>query len=68
MTTTPLRQPSVRSLALPVIAGGAAALALAIWNLATSPDPGLLVGLVVLLVAAAFAEAFPVPLEPSGEV
>ncbi len=68
MTTTPLRQPSVRSLALPVIVGGAAALALAIWTLATSPDPGLLVGLVMLLVAAALAEAFPVPLEPAGEV
>src|SRR4029078_2494861 len=68
MTTTRLRQSTVRSLALPVIAGGASALALAIWTLATSPEPGILVGLVVLLAAAAFAEAFPVPLEPSGEV
>ena len=68
MKTTPLRQSSVRSIALPVIAGGATALALAIWTLATSPDPSTLVGLIVLLAAAAFAEAFPVPLEPSGEV
>src|ERR1044072_2220086 len=68
MTTTGLRQSSVRSLALPVIAGGASALALAIWTLATSPEPTFLVGLAGLLAAAAFAEAFPVPLEPSGEV
>ena len=68
MTTTRLRQPSVRSLALPGIAGGASALALAVWSLATSPDPNLLIGLIPLLVAAAFAEAFPVPLEPAGEV
>jgi diguanylate cyclase (GGDEF)-like protein/putative nucleotidyltransferase with HDIG domain len=68
MTTTRLRQPSIRSLALPVIAGGAATLALAVWNLAMSPDPSLAVGLIALLVAATFAEAFPVPLEPTGEV
>src|ERR1044072_7598737 len=68
MTTTGLRQSSVRSLALPVIAGGASALALAIWPLAPSPEPSFLVGLCVLLAAAAFAEAFPVPLEPAGEV
>jgi len=66
--TTRLRQPSIRSIAVPVIAGGATALALAIWTLATSPDPNLLVGLIALLVAAALAEAFPVPLEPAGEV
>jgi len=66
--TTRLRQPSIRSIAIPVIAGGATALALAIWTLATDPDPNLLVGLVALLVASALAEAFPVPLEPAGEV
>src|SRR5262245_51136042 len=66
--TTPLRQPSIRSIALPVIAGGASALALAIWTLATEADLSLVVGLVALLVAAALAEAFPVPLEPAGEV
>ncbi len=68
MNTTRLRQPSIRSIALPVIAGGAAALALAIWTLATSPDPSLVVALIALLAAATFAEAFPVPLEPAGEV
>ncbi len=68
MTTTRLRQPSIRSLALPVIAGGASAFALATWTLATSPDPGLVLGVFALLVAATFAEAFPVPLEPTGEV
>jgi diguanylate cyclase (GGDEF)-like protein/putative nucleotidyltransferase with HDIG domain len=68
MKTTRLRQPSIRSIALPVIGGGAAALALAIWTLATSPDPGLVVALIALLAAATFAEAFPVPLEPAGEV
>jgi diguanylate cyclase (GGDEF)-like protein len=66
--STPLRQPSIRSIALPVITGGATALALAIWTLATEADPSLVAGLVALLVAAALAEAFPVPLEPAGEV
>jgi diguanylate cyclase (GGDEF)-like protein len=68
MTTTPLRQPRIPSLLLPVITGGVSALALALWTLATSPDPHLAVGLLALLAAGAFAEAFPVPLEPAGEV
>lgn len=68
MTTTPLRQPPLRSLLLPVIGGGVTALALALWSLALSPDPHLAVGLIALLAGAAFAEAFPVPLEPAGEV
>ena len=68
MTTTQLRQPSIRSLALPVIAGGVSALVLALWTLANDPNPYLVVGLLALLAAAAFAEAFPVPLEPAGEV
>ena len=68
MKTTNLRQPSIRALALPVIAGGMTALALAVWTLATTADPELVVGLLALIAAATFAEAFPVPLEPAGEV
>ncbi|MBA2615169.1 MAG: diguanylate cyclase [Actinobacteria bacterium] len=59
----------VLPVAAPVIAAGVAAVLAAALTFATG-DWGLAVigGLIVLLGASAFAEAFPVPLEPAGYV
>ena len=68
-TVTNLRHTSVYGVAAPVLTAGAATLAGASYALVTSaPSLSTLVGVGALLLAAAFAEAFPVPLEPAGEV
>jgi diguanylate cyclase (GGDEF)-like protein/putative nucleotidyltransferase with HDIG domain len=55
--------------AVPVILAGATLVLLALVNLAlAAPGFVMLGGLAALLVAALFAEAFPVPLEPAGYV
>jgi diguanylate cyclase (GGDEF)-like protein/putative nucleotidyltransferase with HDIG domain len=49
---------------LPVVALGAGALAAAVWAFAESPpDAAAIGGMLALLCAAVFAEAFPVPIE-----
>src|SRR5690242_16839583 len=56
---------------LPVTLGGAASLGAAIWGYSvTPPSAGNTAGIVVLLAAAIFAEAYPVPVErlPAGSV
>ena len=56
---------------LPVTLAGFAAVGAAIWHLALNPPSlGWVAGITVLLIAAIFAEAFPVPVEglPSGNV
>jgi diguanylate cyclase (GGDEF)-like protein/putative nucleotidyltransferase with HDIG domain len=59
----------VLPVAVPLILGGALILALALANLALEPPELVTVaGILALLVAASFAEAFPVPTEPAGSV
>ena len=49
---------------VPVIAGGAVGLVLAIWSFATNgPSWSEIAGMAVLLAAATVAETFPVPIE-----
>ena len=68
-TVTNLRHTSVYSVAFPVLAAGMAMLAAATFSLVSStPSLHELAGLGALLLAATLAEAFPVPLEPAGEV
>ncbi len=57
----------VLPLVIPVALGGVFVLVAALWSFVDS-DPTLAVfgGLLALLVASCFAEAFPVPLEPAG--
>ena len=59
----------VLPVAVPLILGGALILTLALLNLALDP-PALAAigGILALLAAASFAEAFPVPTEPTGSV
>ena len=52
-----------------VVVAGAAAVAGAVGAFVTSDlDPAVVGGIAALLVAASFAEAFPVPLEPAGYI
>jgi len=68
-TVTKLRHTSVYSVALPVLAAGIAVFAAALYSLgSSSPSLHTLAGIGALMLAATFAEAFPVPLEPAGEV
>src|SRR4051794_33215921 len=56
---------------LPVTLAGAASVIAAMWGYSMSPpSPGDAAGIVVLLAAAIFAEAYPVPVErlPAGSV
>src|SRR5258708_35283968 len=56
---------------LPVTLAGYSLVGLAIWRLAqTTPTLGYVAGVTALLVAAVFAEAFPVPVDnlPGGRV
>ncbi|HSJ95150.1 MAG TPA: hypothetical protein VK896_14035, partial [Gaiellaceae bacterium] len=68
-TVSNLRHTSVYGVAVPVLAAGTTVLAAATYALiASAPAPAVLAGLGALLLAATFAEVFPVPLEPAGEV
>src|SRR5712692_7347062 len=56
---------------LPVTLAGYAAVGAAIWQLSLkTPSAGYVAGVLALLIAAIFAEAFPVPVEnlPGGRV
>ena len=56
---------------MPVTVAGAASVVAAMWGYSMSPpSPGDAAGIVVLLAAAIFAEAYPVPVErlPAGSV
>ena len=68
-TISNLRHTSVYGVAVPVLAAGTTVLAAATYAMiASAPTPAVLAGLGALLLAATFAEIFPVPLEPAGEV
>jgi diguanylate cyclase (GGDEF)-like protein len=62
--------PHLLGLVLPVSLAGAAVVAAAVWSFTSAVSWGVLAGVVVLLVAAVVAEAFPVPVEslPAGHV
>src|SRR5262245_27006545 len=56
---------------LPVVLGGAAVVAAAVWQaIVTTPSPLSIAGVTVLLAAALLCEAFPVPVEnlPGGRL
>src|SRR5215471_14468956 len=56
---------------LPVVLGGIAAMSAAIWHAADDPpSPITIAGVLALLAAALFSEAFPVPVEnlPGGRL